>query len=194
MVTIMVITPPSPLCMQDSEVFGASAPYVISGNKLLTFLERLKDGLVRVKREGGGGRQQYSKGESTWEGGSEVRGGHRAGEAVHLDPTPPSSQVWRPSQNTGARPTKRMQLAAENEMMINTLKVWKNAASFVHKVQWALLLAEEPKKDAHQLLRQDTQLAARMTRKMRTSLQQLWSDRWVQIWQCFLEPLALMLL
>ena len=37
--------------MQDSEVFGASAPYVISG-KVLTFLERLKDGLVRVMAGG----------------------------------------------------------------------------------------------------------------------------------------------
>ena len=83
MVTIMVITPPSPLCMQDSEVFGASAPYVISGNKLLTFLERLKDGLVRVKREGGGGRQQY-KGESTWEGGSEVGGGGTEREKQYI--------------------------------------------------------------------------------------------------------------
>ena len=83
-----------------------------------------------------------------------------------------------------------MQLAARNEMMVNTLMVWKNAASFIHKVQWAFLLAEEPKKDAHQLLRQHTQLAARMTRKMRTSLQQLWSDRCFFIWQCSLEPAA----
>ena len=101
MVTIMVITPLSLLCMQDSEVFGASAPYVISGNKVLTFLERLKDGLVRVMAEG----WRHNMGEGTAAeraqmlgGGREaaVQGGEHMGgwlrskwhwgrQAVHLD-------------------------------------------------------------------------------------------------------------
>ena len=71
-----------------------------------------------------------------------------------------------------------MEAAAEQaQINVNTLKVWKNAASFLHKMQMALLLQVIPQKKDNNLLQQDHQLKARVTRLTHTSIHQSWRNR-----------------